>query len=64
MVLRGDWITPTLNGAPYLNKPPLLYWIQNSKFLPIPNPKSDGVWAPGLVMGLPELAPTIQVNPC
>ncbi len=27
MVLRGDWITPTLNGAPYLNKPPLLYWL-------------------------------------
>ncbi len=26
MVLRGDWITPYLNGAPYLNKPPLLYW--------------------------------------
>ncbi|MBO9998870.1 MAG: glycosyltransferase family 39 protein [Cyanobacteria bacterium SID2] len=26
MVLRGDWITPTLNGAPYLNKPPLVYW--------------------------------------
>ncbi|WP_017662252.1 ArnT family glycosyltransferase [Baaleninema simplex] len=26
MVLRGDWITPTLNGSPYLNKPPLLYW--------------------------------------
>jgi 4-amino-4-deoxy-L-arabinose transferase-like glycosyltransferase len=27
MILRGDWITPTLNGAPYLNKPPLLYWL-------------------------------------
>jgi hypothetical protein len=27
MVLRSDWITPTLNGAPYLNKPPLLYWL-------------------------------------
>ncbi|MGC9506222.1 ArnT family glycosyltransferase [Baaleninema sp.] len=26
MLLRGDWITPTLNGSPYLNKPPLLYW--------------------------------------
>lgn len=26
MVLRDDWITPYLNGAPYLNKPPLLYW--------------------------------------
>ena len=27
MRLRGDWITPHLNGAPYLNKPPLLYWL-------------------------------------
>ena len=27
MVLSGDWVTPTLNGAPYLNKPPLLYWL-------------------------------------
>jgi 4-amino-4-deoxy-L-arabinose transferase-like glycosyltransferase len=27
MVWRGDWITPYLNGAPYLNKPPLLYWL-------------------------------------
>ncbi|WP_219729841.1 ArnT family glycosyltransferase [Sodalinema gerasimenkoae] len=26
MLLRGDWLTPYLNGAPYLNKPPLLYW--------------------------------------
>lgn len=27
MLLRGDWITPHLNGAAYLNKPPLLYWL-------------------------------------
>ena len=27
MVTRGDWITPHLNGAPYLNKPPLFYWL-------------------------------------
>ncbi|HEY3319751.1 MAG TPA: glycosyltransferase family 39 protein [Planctomycetota bacterium] len=27
MVLRGDWTTPHLNGAPYLNKPPLFYWM-------------------------------------
>ncbi|MBE9047505.1 glycosyltransferase family 39 protein [Pleurocapsales cyanobacterium LEGE 10410] len=26
MVWRNDWITPYLNGSPYLNKPPLLYW--------------------------------------
>jgi 4-amino-4-deoxy-L-arabinose transferase-like glycosyltransferase len=27
MVLRHDWVTPYLNGAPELNKPPLFYWI-------------------------------------
>jgi 4-amino-4-deoxy-L-arabinose transferase-like glycosyltransferase len=27
MLLRGDWVTPHLNGSPYLNKPPLLYWM-------------------------------------
>ena len=24
---RGDWITPTLEGKPWLEKPPLYYWI-------------------------------------
>ncbi len=27
MCARNDWITPHLNGAPYLNKPPLFYWM-------------------------------------
>jgi 4-amino-4-deoxy-L-arabinose transferase-like glycosyltransferase len=27
MVWRSDWITPHLNGSPYLNKPPFLYWL-------------------------------------
>ena len=27
MIWREDWVTPYLNGAPYLNKPPLLYWL-------------------------------------
>ena len=27
MIWRNDWITPYLNGSPYLNKPPLLYWL-------------------------------------
>ena len=27
MLLRNDWVTPHLNGAPYLNKPPLMYWL-------------------------------------
>lgn len=27
MLLRGDLITPVLEGEPYLDKPPLLYWL-------------------------------------
>ncbi|MEN6549306.1 MAG: phospholipid carrier-dependent glycosyltransferase [Armatimonadia bacterium] len=27
MIERGDWITPTLNYAPYFEKPPLAYWL-------------------------------------
>jgi 4-amino-4-deoxy-L-arabinose transferase-like glycosyltransferase len=26
MLDRGDWITPTLSGRPWLEKPPLYYW--------------------------------------
>jgi 4-amino-4-deoxy-L-arabinose transferase-like glycosyltransferase len=27
MLETGNWLTPTLNGAPYLDKPPLIYWL-------------------------------------
>lgn len=27
MFAGGDWISPTLNGVLFLNKPPLLYWL-------------------------------------
>jgi len=27
MLAAGSWFTPILNGVPYLDKPPLLYWI-------------------------------------
>lgn len=27
MVRRGDWITPTLNGVPWFEKPILAYWL-------------------------------------
>lgn len=26
MLARHDWITPTLGGIPWLEKPPLYYW--------------------------------------
>lgn len=28
----GDWIAPTFLGEPYLDKPPLLYWLCNACF--------------------------------
>jgi 4-amino-4-deoxy-L-arabinose transferase-like glycosyltransferase len=27
MAMRGEWITPYLQGEPYLDKPPLFYWL-------------------------------------
>jgi 4-amino-4-deoxy-L-arabinose transferase-like glycosyltransferase len=27
MLARGEWVVPTLQGEPYLDKPPLLYWL-------------------------------------
>src|SRR5262249_29187713 len=27
MLERRDWIVPHLHGEPYLDKPPLLYWL-------------------------------------
>ncbi len=27
MIIRGDWLTPTINGEIYLNKPPLYSWL-------------------------------------
>ncbi|MCE9583710.1 MAG: glycosyltransferase family 39 protein, partial [Planctomycetes bacterium] len=30
MLDSGDWVVPTLTGIPYLDKPPLLYWLEAS----------------------------------
>jgi len=27
MLQRGDWVVPTLQSEPYLDKPPLMYWL-------------------------------------
>lgn len=32
MAASGDWITPRLNGAPWFEKPPLLYWLAGVGF--------------------------------
>lgn len=32
MLVSGDWIVPTLNGAPLLEKPPFEYWVNAASF--------------------------------
>jgi len=32
VVTTGDWLTLRLNGVPYFDKPPLLYWLAASSF--------------------------------
>src|SRR5438876_11234552 len=27
MLAHGNWMVPTLQGEPYLDKPPLMYWL-------------------------------------
>jgi 4-amino-4-deoxy-L-arabinose transferase-like glycosyltransferase len=48
MLLHGDWLVPTLNGQPYLDKPPLMYWLVMSAY------SAFGVndWAARLIPGL------------
>lgn len=32
MIARGDWLTPTQDGVPRLQKPPLVYWCEIASF--------------------------------
>jgi len=32
MLVSGDWVVPTFNGVPYIEKPPLMYWLTTGSF--------------------------------
>lgn len=44
MLLTGDWITPQLNFTPFLNKPPLAFWITALIFRAIRISESARAW--------------------
>ncbi len=48
MLVSGDWLTPTLSGEPYLDKPPLLYWLTAGSYALL----GPCDWAARLVPGL------------
>lgn len=39
MVRSGDWGTPMLNGLPFLDKPPLYYWLDATALVAFPHPQ-------------------------
>jgi 4-amino-4-deoxy-L-arabinose transferase-like glycosyltransferase len=32
MAVSGDWVLPTLDGTPYIEKPPLWYWVDATSY--------------------------------
>jgi len=54
MAARGDWVVPRLNDLPFMDKPPLVYWVQavptalfsrNEFFARLPTILAGAVWA-------------------
>ena len=54
MYNSGQWLTPTLNGTPYLDKPPLFYWL-NLLFYYLFGVSDRVARLPTLLVGLGEV---------
>ncbi len=47
MLVTGDWVTPRMNGEPFLTKPPLVYWLSAALFT-LSGPTEDARLWPAL----------------
>lgn len=52
MNLRGEWITPTLNGKPWYEKPILLYWLAKPCLM---------IWQSPFMARLPSILATVGI---
>lgn len=50
MVESGDWITPRMNGAPFLTKPPLMYWLPAMMFAAVGPTEYARLWSVGAAL--------------
>src|SRR5438093_11444881 len=44
MVLTGDWVTPHINGEPFLTKPPFMYWLSAALFAVVGTTEYARLW--------------------
>ena len=61
MILSNDYVTPTLNGARYFNKPPLYNWIIAGSYHLFGNYSSFALRFPMLVVLLGHLRSYVAV---
>jgi 4-amino-4-deoxy-L-arabinose transferase-like glycosyltransferase len=53
---RGEWVVPTLQGEPYLDKPPLMYWLVKLSYSLFGVSESSARLVPALCVHLTILA--------
>src|SRR5262249_21928264 len=53
MMVRGEWVVPYLQGEPYLDKPPLLYWLVTASY-----------WVFGTHIWAARLVPALAIHLC
>ena len=68
MAETGDWVTPRLNGAPWLEKPPLYYWTAAIGFRVFSSPEvaariPSSIFALATILGVLWLARRIYGPP-
>jgi 4-amino-4-deoxy-L-arabinose transferase-like glycosyltransferase len=56
MLDRGEWVVPTLQGEPYLDKPPLMYWLVRLSYEAFGVSESAARLVPALCVHLTILA--------
>ncbi len=61
MLASGDWLTPRLNGARYLDKPPLYYWLNLGAIL-VGGQSDNAVRLATFLLGLGEAAATLVLG--
>ncbi|MGQ9919885.1 MAG: ArnT family glycosyltransferase [Desulfobacca sp.] len=61
MLASGDWLTPRLNGARYLDKPPLYYWL-NLAALSLGGQSENAVRLATCLIGLGEVLAAVTLG--